>query len=66
MYLECEHRKFDMIFDNVSVTKLSGICGGDLVRNGNFDGNVNFWGRYGNAHLDMKILPNKNLKALNS
>ena len=65
MYMERAHRKFDMIVDNVSVTKLSGICGGDLVRNGNFDDNGKFWRRYGNAHLDIETLPNKNLKVFN-
>lgn len=37
MYLEYTHTDYDMIIDNTSVTKLAGICGTDLMRNGNFD-----------------------------
>ena len=37
MYLEYAHSDFDFIIDNTSVKKIAGICGSDLVRNGNFE-----------------------------
>ena len=65
MYLEFAHQDFDMIVDNVSVKKLPVICGEDLVRNGDFDGNGKFWRRYGNALIDIENVPNNNLKVFN-
>ena len=41
------------------------ICGEDLVRNGDFDGNGKFWRRYGNALIDIENVPNNNLKVFN-
>ena len=62
MYVEGAHKDYDMIINKVSVRKLPGICGDDLIRNGNFEQNGKFWQRYGNVHLDIESLPNKNLK----
>ena len=59
--------KFSMIMDNVSIKKMPGICGGDLIRNGNFEENDKFWYVLSTAKLDIETfnintITNKALK----
>ena len=62
MYLEYAHQDYDIIMDNVSVKKLPGICGTDLIRNGDFDENGKYWKTYGTAKLDVALGSNNALK----
>ena len=62
MYVTMAPRKYDIIIDNFSVKKLPGICGGDLIRNGNFDSNGKYWTNYLRGAIDIDMSSNKSLK----
>ena len=62
MYVANAPTKYDMIIDDFSVKKLPGICGGDLVRNGNFESNGKYWANYLRGALDIDMSSNKALK----
>ncbi len=56
-YLEYLPNHVDIIIDNASVKRIPGICGTDLLRNGDFESNGKFWRRYGDAYFDIVQTP---------
>ena len=62
IYLKDAPKKFSVLMDNMSVNKMPGICGGDLIRNGNFEENDKFWYVLSTAKLGIETFSNKALK----
>ncbi len=63
MYLEYAHKDFDMIVDDYSMKRVPGICGRNLLRNGDFQSYGKFWRSYSSSHYDIEqTSTNKALK----
>ncbi len=54
IYFEQVDKRYDIILDDVSITKMEPICSGEFLRNGDFStGDSRFWGAYGTSKWDI-------------